>query len=508
MIAGNPPAASGNSTNITAAIAPTGELPLYLARAVTTANVTLSGLITSDGEALAEGDPVLVRMQTTGAQNALYRASSSAWQALTRPGDRFLVEVAKGSVLNRGFWITIDGTTFAHVTGIPSDGSVTMNSLAVDARRRLMPLPVRAVITSDLDGALSGAISSASSDGVTLVHGARIAYTVDSNPVLNGIYIYSTAGAWMRTDDAIRAGSAFDVEFGGAVYGGRRIYCRNVTDPVIGTDQIFFATHRAIPTDSAGGDLTGNYPAPTIAAGAVTSTKIAASAVTTTKLASGAVTTAKIADDAITPAEIADNAVTTPAIADNNVTAEKLAADVRVRLGIKAVRAVVAVNRLGDFNGPFPSSDSDDITLGDGDRIAITGESDATLNGFYIYHTSGPAVRTSDVITAGVRFQVQPGGTYYGGREMYCVNLADPAIGVDSVLFGFPIGECLTDGTTILNSNSRHSVINRTNIQMIDVYVDGVLISTRSRVNFVSGGGLTFTGTDNPTEDRVDISIS
>lgn len=48
-------------------------------RAATTANITLSGLQTIDGVALAADDRVLVKSQTTGADNGIYTASTGTW---------------------------------------------------------------------------------------------------------------------------------------------------------------------------------------------------------------------------------------------------------------------------------------------------------------------------------------------------------------------------------------------------------------------------------------------
>ena len=52
-------------------------------RVATTANITLSGLQTIDGVALADGDRVLVKSQTTQSENGIYVVHSTAWARAT-----------------------------------------------------------------------------------------------------------------------------------------------------------------------------------------------------------------------------------------------------------------------------------------------------------------------------------------------------------------------------------------------------------------------------------------
>jgi hypothetical protein len=107
----------------------------HTARAATTANITLSATQTIDGVALAVGDRVLVKNQTTASTNGIYSVASGAWTRTTDmdvwgevPGS--FVSVQEGAINGDTVWLcTADlggtlGTTNITFTQIPGPSDI------------------------------------------------------------------------------------------------------------------------------------------------------------------------------------------------------------------------------------------------------------------------------------------------------------------------------------------------------------------------------------------------
>lgn len=90
----------------------------------TVTNITLSGLQTIQGVALAAGDRVLVKAQTVAADNGIYNASETAWtRSLDFDGNRDVVQnsivyVAQGPNEAKGFYVVPPNPITIGVTGI------------------------------------------------------------------------------------------------------------------------------------------------------------------------------------------------------------------------------------------------------------------------------------------------------------------------------------------------------------------------------------------------------
>lgn len=94
-------------------------------RVATTANITLSGTQTIDGIAVVANDRVLVKNQTTGADNGIYTCSAGSWSRSTDADSN--TEVTPGM-----FVFVEEGSTNADSGWVlTNDGSITLGSTAL-----------------------------------------------------------------------------------------------------------------------------------------------------------------------------------------------------------------------------------------------------------------------------------------------------------------------------------------------------------------------------------------
>lgn len=94
-------------------------------RAATTANITLSGTQTIDGIALVAGDRILVKNQTTAAQNGIYVVSSSSWSRAT-DADSWAELVGAAVFVEQG---SVNGDT-AWICNVDSGGTLGTTAIS------------------------------------------------------------------------------------------------------------------------------------------------------------------------------------------------------------------------------------------------------------------------------------------------------------------------------------------------------------------------------------------
>ena len=102
-------------------------------RAATTANITLSGAQTIDGVSVVAGDRVLVKDQTTGADNGIYVAAAGAWARAT--------DADTGAELSAGATVPVEeGTVNADTLWmLTNNGTVTIGTTALVFALKTVP---------------------------------------------------------------------------------------------------------------------------------------------------------------------------------------------------------------------------------------------------------------------------------------------------------------------------------------------------------------------------------
>ena len=276
-----------------------GLSPKAAVKCATTANITLSGLQTIDTYTTLSGDRVLVKNQTSSAQNGIYIASANAW---TRSTDMDVWSEVPGA-----YTVVINGSTNANtswVTTASDTGTIGVTAMpwvqfsgsgTYFAGTGLTLASNTFSITNT--GVTAGTYGSATQSPVLITNAQGQLTSVTNTtitPAVGSITGLGTGVAtWLATPSSANLALAVTDETGS----GSLVFATSPTlvTPILGTPQSGNFSTGTFTWPTFNQNTTGNAATATLATSATTATNLSGGANGSLPYQSGASTTAMLA---------------------------------------------------------------------------------------------------------------------------------------------------------------------------------------------------------------------